>query len=511
MVSSDNVRSAGEQIIGKTRADAASVHQANHMGDLTATSTPPGNERSEPMLKRVCPVCAREMDPEFAFCPMCGASLGETVRVADLEQTATVTGPSRRRIGGTAWTQQADIADRNDPEDNTNEVLRPSISESITARPRKKRRRRRWYRRPVILVPLTALLVFATGLGVLGYQAGSTVATLHRVSTPPPTVVDNTLGAEPIPTDVVIDSGPAQEAVRAAASQGEQGDEDDGGLFGKVRDAASDAGDLADGAAVASGMKDPSTEALTILVMGVDARPGSPIDVAVRPDALMVLRLNPTTGSCRMLAIPRDTRTELPGYGQTKVNHALLVGGVPYQQLVVERMLGIAIDRYAVIDFVGFRELVEAVGGVPVTVPTDIVENGQVLFAAGPQSFDGEQALAYARYRGGADVDVGRVRRQQQIIRGLVAVAGGRDAVRDVNDLLPAVEQHVRTDLSPAEMVAIADRFRTRCTDQAIELDALQGDIVPSTEADPILKRPQDYNVVDPATIQEKVAALMQP
>jgi LCP family protein required for cell wall assembly len=225
----------------------------------------------------------------------------------------------------------------------------------------------------------------------------------------------------------------------------------------------------------------------------------------------MVLRLDPATGSCRMLAIPRDTRTELPGYGQTKVNHALLVGGIPYQRLVVERMLGIEIDRYALIDFVGFQKLVDAVGGVPVTVPTDVVANGQVLFAAGPQSFDGAQALAYARYRGGADVDVGRVRRQQQIVRGLVAVAGGRDAVRDVNGLLPAVEQHVRTDLSPAEMIAIGDRFRTRCTDQAIELDSLQGDTVPWDEPDPILKQPQDYNIVDPVTIQEKVAALMRP
>jgi LCP family protein required for cell wall assembly len=127
-----------------------------------------------------------------------------------------------------------------------------------------------------------------------------------------------------------------------------------------------------------------------------------------------VLRLDPASGSCRALAIPRDTLTELPGYGETKINHALIVGGIPYQMLVVEQLLGIDLDHYALIDFTGFEGLVDAVGGIPVTVPQDItVDSSTIEIKAGPQTFDGDQALAYARYRGGADVDVGRVRRQQ--------------------------------------------------------------------------------------------------
>ena len=62
--------------------------------------------------------------------------------------------------------------------------------------------------------------------------------------------------------------------------------------------------------------------------MGVDAREGEAIDGQVRPDSLMVVHLNPQSSACRILSIPRDTRTELPGYGLTKINHALAVGGI---------------------------------------------------------------------------------------------------------------------------------------------------------------------------------------
>ena len=67
-----------------------------------------------------------------------------------------------------------------------------------------------------------------------------------------------------------------------------------------------------------------------------------------------------------MLSIPRDTRTELPGYGQSKVNHALAVGGIPYEITVVENLLGMDLDHYGLIDFAGVTQLVDAVGGITV-------------------------------------------------------------------------------------------------------------------------------------------------
>jgi LCP family protein required for cell wall assembly len=323
----------------------------------------------------------------------------------------------------------------------------------------------------------------------------------------PPEVTDSTQGDE-APTGMTFDTQPAQDALQEAGVVVEPADD---GLFGKVKNAAGDVGDLASGAAVAAGVKDPSKDAITILIMGVDARPGAPIDIGVRPDALMVLYLNPTTGACRGLAVPRDSLVNLPGYGETKINHALMLAGIPYQQLVVEGFLGIDIDHYALVDFAGFKELVDAVGGVTVNVPSDLTDGGTTLFTAGTQTFTGDQALAYARYRGEADVDVGRVRRQQQIIRGLIQVAAGRNLASDVNELLPALSGHVRTDLQPDELIALADQYKSSCSDSQLELDTLQGDLYSPETLDPLYQQKFQYVKIDPAILQEKVAALTRP
>ena len=228
-----------------------------------------------------------------------------------------------------------------------------------------------------------------------------------------------------------------------------------------------------------------------------------------RPDALMVLYLNPSTGACRGLAVPRDTKVNLPGYGETKVNHALMLGGVQYQQLVLEQFLKLDIDHYALVDFTGFQALVDAVGGVAITVPTELSNDGALLFEAGPQTFDGEEALRYARYRGEADYDIGRIRRQQQIMRALIQIAGGRNIATDINELLPAISNHVRTDLGSTELVTLADQYKAQCSDSSFELDTLGGELVPLSETDdPVLQKPQTYIITDPDVVDEKVANL---
>jgi LCP family protein required for cell wall assembly len=344
--------------------------------------------------------------------------------------------------------------------------------------------------------------------GTLGYRAQATLDSLHEVSTPPAQITDSTQNDDGLPTGMVFDTQPAQQALVDA---GVLPKAESGGVFGKFQDAAGNVGDLASGAAIATGVKDPSKDAITVLIMGVDARPGAPIDIGVRPDALMVLYLNPTSGACRGLAIPRDTMATLPGYGQTKINHALMLAGIPYQQLVVEQFLDLKIDHYALVDFTGFKELVDAVGGVQVNVPSELKSGNSVLFPAGPQTFDGDQALSYARFRGAEDVDVGRVRRQQQIIRGLVQVSNGRNIARDVNQLLPAVSSHIRTDLDSSELIALIDQYRARCSDSSLELDTLQGDLYQPGTPDPIYQQPIDYVRIDQAVITEKVASLTRP
>jgi polyisoprenyl-teichoic acid--peptidoglycan teichoic acid transferase len=222
----------------------------------------------------------------------------------------------------------------------------------------------------------------------------------------------------------------------------------------------------------------------------------------------MVVRLNPETGSCRTLAIPRDTRTELPGYGQSKINHALAVGGIPYQQQVVENLLNLKIDHYLLIDFAGFEDLVDAVGGIEVNVGEPFVIDEDIWFDAGEQTMDGKHALQYARYRGGADGDFGRIARQQQVLRALLRKGASLNVVGSLNELLPAVQSNLRTDMDATEMARLGLDYRGTCTDESVEMLRLEG--YDAWFDDALLQMQLIYVVVDEAEIRSKVAMLKE-
>jgi len=246
---------------------------------------------------------------------------------------------------------------------------------------------------------------------------------------------------------------------------------------------------------------------LTVLVMGVDARPGQPIDIGVRPDALGVLRLDPAAGTCRLLTVPRDMRAELPGYGPSKVNHALVVGGVPYQRRVVEGLLGLEIDRFILVDFGGVEAVVESVGGLTLDVSEEFTAADGLSFAAGEQTLDGARVLAYARYRGGPEGDLGRIERQQQVLRALLARAPAIEIGPLLGRLLPSLEGHLRTDLAPAEILALVRRFRPSCTGETLWTATLDG--TTATFADPLVRQPLSYLVVAETEIARKRALLL--
>jgi LCP family protein required for cell wall assembly len=186
-------------------------------------------------------------------------------------------------------------------------------------------------------------------------------------------------------------------------------------------------------------------ERINVLVMGLDRRVDDPKDSPSRTDTMFVASIDPYSKMAGVFSIPRDLWVEIPdgrgGYFKNRINVAYEYGSVEkypgggpgLAMATVEHNFDIKIDHYVVLDFVGFMELVDAVGGVDVEVEDNIVDPSYcitaqcddrqiIVFEPGLEHMDGERALAYVRVRYGSS-DLQRIERQQQVIRAAVNTA----------------------------------------------------------------------------------------
>lgn len=170
-----------------------------------------------------------------------------------------------------------------------------------------------------------------------------------------------------------------------------------------------------------------------ILVMGLDARPGE--GVVARTDSIMLVGVKPAQFRVSVLSIPRDLFINVPGYGMQRINTVNVLGetdaatdGPALLRAGILQNFGIESHHYVRLNFQGFVELIDALGGVTIDVERVIVDHAYptadggvmtVRFESGQQHMNGERALIYARTRSGDD-DYQRARRQQQVLAALV-------------------------------------------------------------------------------------------
>lgn len=178
---------------------------------------------------------------------------------------------------------------------------------------------------------------------------------------------------------------------------------------------------------------------MDILVLGSDSRSGANAEYGrdsgtARSDTAMIVHLNKGHTSASVVSIPRDTLVTRPSCAKpaggtepaaTKVmfNTAYEVGGPACAVKTVEKLTGIRMDHYIEVDFTGFKNLVNALGGVPITTTKAIHDKQSHLnLAAGTHTLTGEQALGLVRTRHGVGdgSDLGRIELQQAFMKALV-------------------------------------------------------------------------------------------
>lgn len=217
-----------------------------------------------------------------------------------------------------------------------------------------------------------------------------------------------------------------------------------------------------------------------VMILGVDER----ADDVGRSDTLMVATLDTESGKGALLSVPRDTRLAIDGHGYDKANHAYAFGGHALSMSTVEKLLGVPMDHYIIVNTSAFERIIDAIGGVDINVekrmhyedPWD--DNGGLVIDLypGEQHMDGKKAIQYVRYRDG-EGDIGRIGRQQKFMQAVLAKVISPEILPRLPKLIEEVSSAVKTDMSLTEMLDFAQRLK------GIHDAGLSADMVPGEPA----------------------------
>lgn len=203
-----------------------------------------------------------------------------------------------------------------------------------------------------------------------------------------------------------------------------------------------------------------SLNSFTVLLLGVDARPGEEV---ARTDTIIVAHVEAAEKRLSLLSIPRDTRVYIPGYGMDKINAANVYGGPDLVRKVVSDLVGMPVKYYALTNWEGFRDIVDTLGGVTLEVDKrmyyyDPVDGPEYAIDLHPglQRLDGKKALQYVRYRNDPLGDITRTERQLKFLKALATEVMQADTLLKLPRLIPQINRSLNTNLGLRQMVTLA-------------------------------------------------------
>lgn len=205
-----------------------------------------------------------------------------------------------------------------------------------------------------------------------------------------------------------------------------------------------------------------ATEPITVLLMGVDTGDGTRADLwSGQSDTMIVMTINPKTNTTTMVSLERDMLTQIIDKNgdivdTAKLNAAYASGGAATAVSTIQQQIGLDIDKYALINMNGLKDLVNAVGGIDVdnTLGETIsIEETEPDYTAtvepGKQHIDGDQALVYARMRHqDPEGDIGRQARQREVITQIVSKILSLNSITKYEQILQAISGNMKTDFA---------------------------------------------------------------
>ena len=200
-----------------------------------------------------------------------------------------------------------------------------------------------------------------------------------------------------------------------------------------------------------------------ILLLGVDSNGAdSDLWVGTRTDTIILMNIDPKSKTINAISIPRDSKVFLPnGHGTEKINAAHAIGGIKMTVKTVEDSLGVKVDRYIMFHDQGVREVVKALGGVDIYVEKNMHYDDwsgklHINFTKGQHHLTENDVVEYLRFRHDTMGDIGRTKRQQWFLRGLLADLKKPETIVKIPKIVSVANKYVKTDMSPYEMTQYA-------------------------------------------------------
>jgi LCP family protein required for cell wall assembly len=200
----------------------------------------------------------------------------------------------------------------------------------------------------------------------------------------------------------------------------------------------------------------PMQGSINVLLVGLDD-----VDTTQRADAVALVKFDQDRNFVRIMAIPRDSRVQIPGRGWDKINHAYAYGGVELLKGTVMNLVNEGIDYFTIINYDGFPRIINLLGGIDIHVEKRLVYtdySGKLFIniPQGQQHMDGKTAIEYVRFRHDPLGDIGRVQRQQKFISILMDKLKSPLIITKISSLIGEAIASVNTDLSPMNVAKLA-------------------------------------------------------
>jgi polyisoprenyl-teichoic acid--peptidoglycan teichoic acid transferase len=200
-----------------------------------------------------------------------------------------------------------------------------------------------------------------------------------------------------------------------------------------------------------------------ILVLGIDQRKN---DIG-RSNVTCLMTVDMDQKTISLLWIPRDSRVDIPGYEWNKIGHAYAYGGPELSKKTVSRFLGVPVDYYLAINMAGFKNVIDAFGGVDINVDKamyyydkydegEVDNDGLIDLKPGLQHMDGNTALEYVRFRHDEMGDIGRIERQQKFAKALLEDAVNPSVIVKLPNIMKQVNASFETDIPLTDLIALS-------------------------------------------------------